>query len=331
MTCYHPIKGYRSKEVNESGKRNIVFSTSTGYKDLPIEIPCGQCIGCRLDKSREWAVRCVHESQTHEENCFITLTYSDENLPQYSNLSKRHLQLFFKKLRKKISPKKIRYFACGEYGEDLDRPHYHLCLFGHDFDDKQLWSIRNNVRLYRSETLENIWQMGHSTIGDVTFESAAYIARYCTKKITGEPKEEHYEIINSITGEIHGSKNPEFSLMSRRPGIGYLWFKKYQSDCFPKDFITLNGIKHPIPRYYYEKFENEKSKKNIKSKRRRKKEINKEDNTPARLKTKEKIKKAQNKLLKRSVETTQPCAALPGADPGRPGRTQTIKEKENKK
>ena len=151
-------------------------------------VPCGQCIGCRLERSRQWAIRCVHEASLHTDNCFITLTYSPDCLPSDGSLNHDDFQKFFKRLRKHIAPKKIRYYMCGEYGEDLQqpsklgRPHFHACLFGLDFDDKQLYIVRDDVKLYTSATLEKIWGKGFVTIGDVTFESAAYVARYIAKK-----------------------------------------------------------------------------------------------------------------------------------------------------
>ena len=140
MPCYHPIKGFRSREVNPgTGRRPLVFNKKDGFEDLPVEIRCGQCVGCRLDRSREWAIRCVHEAALYDDNCFVTLTYNDENLPDPPSLVVRDCQLFMKKLRRRYEPKKIRFFLCGEYGEMNRRPHYHAILFNHDFEDKVLW------------------------------------------------------------------------------------------------------------------------------------------------------------------------------------------------
>lgn len=225
MPCYYPVGTYR------------VDGTPT-YR------PCGNCIGCRLEYSRQWAVRCVHEASLYEENSFLTLTYNDENLPEDRSVKKSEMQNFMKRLRKKIEPRKIRFFGCGEYGERLGRPHYHLCLFNYDFPDKILIRAnqyrlkgngikKGNVNsLYSSKMLEKIWKKGFVTVGDLTFESAGYVARYVTKKITGPPADGWYK-----------KKDPEFSLMSRRPGIGTEWLKKYFSDVYPKDFHTLNGHK----------------------------------------------------------------------------------------
>lgn len=217
----------------------------------PVEVPCGQCIGCRLEKARQWAVRCIHEAQMHDENSFITLTYSPEHLPQGATLVKKHYQNFMKRLRNHFKPKEIKFYACGEYGDLHGRPHYHACLFGVDFHDKEIlrgsnlrWTKNHFQKgdihtLYRSPTLEKLWPFGWSTIGEVTFESAGYVARYVMKKITGEMADDHYN-----------GKTPEFALMSMRPGLGKSWYDKYKTDVYPKDFFTINGVKNKPPRYY---------------------------------------------------------------------------------
>jgi len=256
MACYHPLKGYRSRDLTEKGKRKIVFKKSLAYDNDIVTLPCGQCVGCRLERSRQWAIRCVHESQTHEENCFITLTYSEDNLPKGNTLIKRDYQLFMKKLRRHYAPKKIRFFQCGEYGEKYGRPHYHACLFGLDFEDKKLWKESNENPLYTSETLNSIWGHGYCVIGEVTFESAAYVARYVMKKITGKKSEEtdpitglkHYDYVDE-NGEVH-DREPEYTTMSRKPGIGKSWYDKYKNDVYPHDFVILNGKKVRPPKYY---------------------------------------------------------------------------------
>ena len=177
MACYHPLIAYRSREKSKNGKYGLSFSIKNGYYDLKVQVPCGQCIGCRLEKSRQWAIRCVHEAQMHEENCFITLTYNKESLPADGSLRKRDFQLFMKRLRKECG-EGIRYYMCGEYGAKYERPHYHICLFGYDFKDKYIWDERDKVPLYRSTKLEKLWTLGFSTIGEVTFQSAAYVAPY---------------------------------------------------------------------------------------------------------------------------------------------------------
>lgn len=214
---------------------------------------CGQCMECRLAYSREWAIRITHEAQMHEANCFLTLTYDNENLPQHGQLVKRDLQLFFKRLRHLVGP--FRYVATGEYGELRRRPHFHAALFGVDFSTNRIpygQGIKGDT-IYVSETVALAWQkstfpMGH-TIGSLTFESAAYVARYITKKVTGvgaTPLPLHSD---PETGELV-LPNPEFLVCSR--GIGRAWFRDYFfTDVFPHArVITAQGTPAPVPRYY---------------------------------------------------------------------------------
>ena len=157
MACYRPLRAYALR--NAEGKMQVSFKRKIGYE--PIWLPCGQCIGCRLERSRQWAMRCMHEAQMYDRNCFVTLTYDDEHLPPNGSLNKRDFQLFMKRLRKRYGSG-IRYYQCGEYGELLGRPHHHAILFNFDFDDKVLWSVRDGVRLYRSASLEQLWPHGYS-------------------------------------------------------------------------------------------------------------------------------------------------------------------------
>ena len=171
MPCYYPLHGYRAKVKEPSGKRKIVFNPKYGIQDETVDIPCGQCIGCKLERSKNWAIRCVHEASLHQDNSFITLTYNDEYLPENGQLVKKDYQDFMKRLRKQHG--KVRYYYCGEYGNQYDedgeqitktyivngkekqvptigRPHFHACLFGMDFPDKELWTVRNGINLSRS-------------------------------------------------------------------------------------------------------------------------------------------------------------------------------------
>lgn len=191
MPCYSPLSGYRSIKPNQNGKYPIMFSQRDGFSDIPIDVPCGRCIGCKLERSRQWATRCMHEASMHKKNVFITLTYSDEHLPYDQSLDLDHFQKFMKRLRKKHPH--VRFYHCGEYGEKTGRPHYHAILFNCDFLDKKIYTIRNENPVYVSQELNNIWGYGLCEIGSVTFESAGYVARYCTKKITGDFAEEHYQ------------------------------------------------------------------------------------------------------------------------------------------
>lgn len=257
MPCYFPLQATFS--VRSDGKKDIKFSATNArlfhkgikpFGDNNLSIPCGRCMGCRLEKSRQWALRCIHEAKMYEDNCFITLTFSPEHLPKDGSLCKKHMQDFIKRLRKKFSDRRIRVFYCGEYGEKLGRPHYHAVLFNFDFQDKTYWKTVNGCKYFTSSALSELWPFGHSTVGALTFESAAYVARYCTKKITGRDAEEHYKVVNEETGEIN-QVLPEFCGMSLKPGIGKPWLDKYgETDVFPHDECIARGARCKPPRYY---------------------------------------------------------------------------------
>lgn len=254
MTCYKPLEAWYSKDINESGKRSLVFTPSRALQaDAPIQIACGQCIGCRLERSRQWAMRCVHEASLYDNNIFLTLTFNDESLFKREkpfSLDVTEFQKFMKRLRKHFAPQKIRFFHCGEYGEQYGRPHYHAIIFNCDFDDKELYKVDlSGNRLFTSPTLSKLWPFGWATFGDVTFDSCAYVARYVMKKITGDDADEHYRYIDPDTGETYDRK-PEYVTMSRRPGIGADWFAKYYKDVYPLDAVLIKGNKMQPPKYY---------------------------------------------------------------------------------
>jgi len=253
----------------------------------------------------------------HEDNCFITLTYNNEHLPHDESLNVEHFQKFMKKLRGHYAPQKIRYLHSGEYGATcpthntenchtcgkLQRPHYHALLFGLDFEDKYFWKTRKDYNVYRSKTLEKIWGKGNIEIGNLTFESAAYVARYTTKKITGDDAHAHYEKIDTTTGEIYGV-TPEYITMSRRPGIGYTWYQKYKDDLFPTDECVIDGRIMKPPRYYelmYQEQEPEQYEQ-VKKNRRKFFEQHKQDSTWQRLQQRETVKHAQLHQLPRNLE-----------------------------
>jgi len=293
MPCYHPLKGYRARHQNQSGKRSVVFKAKDGFTDLPVTINCGQCIGCRLERSRQWAIRCVHEAQLNTDNSFITLTYDNKNIPRGGTLKKEHFQKFMKRLRFKLRPKIIRYYHCGEYGENTARPHYHALIFNHAFPDKIQYSINDGNPLYISEELNKLWTYGFSTIGELNFDTAAYVARYVLKKVNGPMAEEHYQSLDPETGEL-SKIEPEYTTMSRRPGIGSRWYDKYKSEVYPNDDVIINGKKMKPPRYYdglYEK-EAETDYGIIVKKRKIKAKKYKDNQTPERLKVRENVTKA---------------------------------------
>jgi len=319
MPCFKPLKAYHGQDFHPSGKRKLVFDpgqTKLGKLAPIIPLTCGQCLGCKLERSRQWAMRGQHEASVHEDNIFITLTYDDEHRPAYGSLVVSHFQKFIKRLRYKFPDQTIRYLQCGEYGELLGRPHYHACLFGFKFPDQKLLAPgkrkttetvkingRKETRPLRipqqttddklsSEILNKLWGKGRTEIGAVNFNSIAYLARYCVKKINGPlaQKEDpdtgltHYERQDEYTGEVI-TLHPEYNTMSRRPGIGKKWFDKFKSDLYPSDFLVTNGHEARGPKYYdtlYE-LEDPDELEIIKAKRVQKARENVRESTPKRL------------------------------------------------
>ncbi len=298
MPCYHPLSAFQCADGS------IVFYESKRHDTVKsLSLPCGQCVGCRLERSRQWAIRCMHEAQMHTQNCFITLTYDDAHLPSDRSLHYRDFQLFIKRLRKRYPGRRIRYYMAGEYGENFGRPHWHACIFGLDFDDKKLWKRTSaNSLLYRSQDLELLWPFGYSSIGDVTFESAAYVARYIMKKVTGKNASEHYQEIDPDTGEIT-NRTPEFTKMSLKPGIGYEWYKQYTSDVYPHDYVVVRGKKVKPPKYYDKKYkiDNPYEFDELLYIREKSAKLNYADNTPERLLVKEQVTQAKLQKLKRNL------------------------------
>lgn len=304
MTCYAPLPAWKPL-VAPGGDKRLFFRPPRGGEGaaLKIAVPCGQCIGCRLERSRQWALRCLHEASLYERNCFLTLTYSDQFLPPLNSLRFRDFQLFMKRLRK-IFGSSIRFFHCGEYGDDTKRPHYHALIFNFDFDDKVVHAIsRDGHRLYTSESLDRIWGLGFCVIGSVSFESAAYVARYCVKKFTGFAAEAAYEVVDPVTGEVLGRRAAEYATMSRRPGIGGGWYEKYSGDVFPSDSVVHNGVPMRPPKSYdrYLERDDPELMRRVRAAREREARLHMEDNTPERLFVRETVKLAQVSSLKRKL------------------------------
>lgn len=292
MACFYPLSGYRSKSGrNSNGKWPVVFNPSDGYVDMPVTIPCGQCIGCRLERSRTWAVRCVHEASLYDDNCFITLTFNDDFLDPRGSLVKKDFQKFMKRLRKRFGDG-IRFFHCGEYGEINKRPHHHACLFNFDFPDKQIFAEKRGIRLYTSKILQELWPYGFSTVGDVTFESAAYVARYILKKVTGDDADKHYD-----------GRLPEYNTMSRRPGIARDWIEMFYKDVYPHDYVVIrDGIKCKPPRYYDDVYDDLTSNMGDIKRKRKIRIARKGGDSYERLRVKEECVKVRLKKLKRGIE-----------------------------
>lgn len=177
----------------------------------------------------------------------MTLTYSPENLPPGGSLRYRDFQLFMKRLRKRFGVR-VRYFVCGEYGENLERPHYHACLFGIDFPDKRPVSYLAKRASWRSPILDSLWWHGHTHLGELNVRSAAYAARYVLKKVTGQRAEAHYSVVD-LDGVV-SSRAPEFARMSLRPGVGAGWFDKYRDDAYNFDRVVHEGAEFGVPKYY---------------------------------------------------------------------------------
>ena len=365
MQCFYPLLAWQTWEgdlhfyTRGTDGKHIKGAKAPNYR-RELSLPCGRCIGCKLERSRQWAIRLLHEAQLHEWNSFVTLTFEDEQLesgdlhgmwspepPQRAAslktyldthykrntnrtktrtsairharkvehrakkdgaLSKKPLQKFLKRLRIdnfRRGSASVRYYACGEYGEKLGRPHYHIALFGEAFaDDRYKWrTSAQGHTLYRSSRLEKLWPYGHAEIGDLTSESAQYVAGYITKKITGKDADEHYERIDPITGERYWLP-PEFSVMSRKPGIGKAWLEKFMTDVYPHDRVIVNGQPSPPPRFYDKILElvSPEEMEEIKQGRAQRAAQFAADNTAARMRDKEQVTKARLALKKRTLE-----------------------------
>lgn len=233
MECLHKIAVYKRD------KRETV------------EVPCGQCIACRLNRAREWQVRIMHEKKMHKESCFLTLTYDQEHAPWVSDfrttLYKPDVQGFMKRLRSYISPVKVRFYLCGEYGEKKGRAHYHVCLMGFRPTDLVFYKHTSAGDLWISPTLNKLWSNGHVIVANLDYDSAGYVARYCTKLLTGKASE-WYKERNLV---------PEFALMSRRPGIGATWLEKFGNEVKEHHSVVAKGREMAPPRYYKDKIYDE--------------------------------------------------------------------------
>lgn len=285
VACFKPIRGYRRADGT------VAFLERGANFVGHIEVPCGQCVGCRLERSRQWAMRCMHEASLHESNSFITLTYDPSYLPAGCNLVYRDYQLFMKRLRKRLDVP-VRFYMCGEYGELNARPHFHSILFGCDFPNRRRY--RKNVNgdyLYTSDVLSEVWPFGLAVFGDVTFQSCAYVARYCMAKVTGSLADEHYK-----------GREPEFNHMSLKPGIGAAWYEKYMSDVYPRNYVVVNGVKVKPPKYYDRKYKALDAATFDVLQYDRSLDVRPEDSTVERLEVREKVALARAKLYKRSLE-----------------------------
>lgn len=242
MPCFTPLEAWKSS------KGGITFTSSEAFRDYPVKLACGQCRGCRRRRQRDWAIRCVHEAHLHRDSdgvqkcAFLTLTYNDAYLPLDGSLNLDHFQRFTKRARAKLGP--FRFLHCGEYGEENERPHYHALLFGQDFrGDRRKFGERKGHAIYGSETLSKLWPYGFHEIGEVSYDSAAYVAGYVVKKLNGEAAK-----------AVYGDRRPEYATMSRGGrsgrGLAYDWIKKYWRSVYPDDFVVLKNRRMKPPVYY---------------------------------------------------------------------------------
>jgi len=295
MSCTRPIQA-------QSYSCAITSAPAIRFKgpdfEPNLELPCQKCLSCKLRKAKEWALRCWHESQMHEQNSFITLTYADENLPNYHDLDHRDFQLFMKRLRKNTG-QKLSFFMCGEYGDQTHRPHYHVLLFGYFPPDAKYHRTQKDARYYKSEKLDFAWRQGFTDTSHVSYKSAGYIARYTLKKqLALEDTQDRYTYLDDQDNVQ--TRKFEYIRMSNNPAIGLSWIKKYAEQTIQNDYVLdPDGNKCPVPRYYLDYLADqvceETSEKN-KSARIEKARAN-PDNSSDRLRQKEICVKAKTKQL----------------------------------
>ncbi len=265
MACYSPLEGFKDRI---SG--GLTFNKAQGHELL--QVACGQCLGCRVDHALMWAIRIVHESCMHVDNhgnSWVTLTYRDPSactdqqfkaghyIPSDKSLRPSDVSKFFRSLRKANPDHQIRYYYCGEYGspEKGERPHYHICIFNHTFNDLQLFMDTEGQHTYTSPTLEKHWPHGFSTVAELNYRTASYTAGYIFKKITGKRARDHYLrcdedgqaywLLPEYTRMSTGNKNPPC-------GLGAKFYEKFKGDIFPSDESPVpgHGIVQLVPRYY---------------------------------------------------------------------------------
>ncbi len=273
MACDSPLKGWRDRDTD-----GLTFRRERSFGQK-MEVGCGQCLDCRLDYSRMWAMRIVHESTLHEYNggnYFVTLTYDDNHVPEDWSLKKSHFKNFMKRLRKARPERKIRYFYVGEYGRkckhgiDLElvncplcrvgRPHYHACLFNVSFEDLEAYQSDGGIMRYTSASLERLWGLGFVDVGELNYSSATYTAKYILKKIGGINAVDRYMaldeygVVTFLLPEYVGMSRGNATSKGKKCGIGAGWLEHYKNDVFPSDEVPVPGygVMKGVPRYYDE-------------------------------------------------------------------------------
>lgn len=239
MTCYHPW-------------------TKRQPEDDSLRLPCGGCIGCRLEQAQQWALRCRHEAACWDSNYFLTLTYDEDHLEWHGSLNPDHPRKFLRALRKRVSGaqrapgsdrRPIRFFGCGEYGSQRLRAHYHLLLFNLQLRDLH----RYGSDTFCSDLVSELWPRGSHLLGKFTPAAAAYVAGYCLKKQRRHRHEDHYGVVDADTGEWY-QRHPDFNMMSRRPGIGRYWYERYKSE-LQHGYCVADGKQVAVPRLYRTKLQ----------------------------------------------------------------------------
>lgn len=330
MTCFTPIKAFQAFD-SKTGEIYTRLGRPLNNLNLvqDLVLPCGKCDGCKLEYSRVWAVRCTHEASLFKHNCFLTLTYDNYHLPPNRSLVKADFQKFMKRFRKRfsgLSPVKrfnrrlgfeenlfpIRFYMCGEYGEQNFRPHYHSLIFNFDFPDKVPVRGSGDYILYSSEILQSLWPLGFSSIGAVNFKTAGYVARYALKGV-GDFDRRHYAVsakccpidTNKQFPEIKSVCIPQYTDMSRAWGIGSMWYDKFGfSDVYAYDSLIINSVETRPPRFYdnlYAKQCGEQALIDIKRNRMLTALQFLDNNTPDRLATRQIVKRDQVKRLSRRL------------------------------
>lgn len=325
MPCTSPLQGFFS---GVNGKFKYSEAAQEAFKaGKPLKgasaVSCGQCMDCRLRRSRDWAIRATHEASLWESNCFLTFTFSNEamfehcpkvlwldpfsdftpdsSVTVYENFSlvKRHMVKFNMDLRERLYPHRVRFMYCGEYGTKYKRPHYHSICFNYDFPDRKFYKSIGTKRYYNSDLLSSLWPHGHAVISDFSFETAAYVGGYIMDKVGGRGANAHYR-----------GKLPEFAGFSRRPGLGHDWFMKYWPDVYPADEVVIQLGKRKArlrpPRYYDKLMENLDPViyETVCEKRKSKMEEVEDDNTYERLLVKNKCTKARLGRLVKNLENS---------------------------
>lgn len=276
MACYHPNKALWYGDITANGEKKYTIIPESGPKVIgnkafktpleEMEVPCGKCIGCRLDYSRQWANRCMLEAKSWTDNYMITLTYDDDHahwvrgvdqdtgeITNVTTLEPEDITKFMKDLRRSYSyhngKKNIRFYGCGEYGSKTHRAHMHIILFNCYIEDLEPFFLnKDKQQVYLSERIRGIWGKGIVSVVKLEWQVAAYVARYVMKKRKGKESKEWYEKLGI---------QPEFVRMSRKPGIGRNYYEENRDTIYAADEIHLerkNGNVMTIkPCKYYDR------------------------------------------------------------------------------